>query len=256
MFEAYSQSKQRIVNIKDEYDLNEIFLCPNPECGAELKIRSVNGKVKKHFGRLKSTPHCQGCPYDHSLQSYVNNENITKYSLESIFNGSTKQKEHCAGKEKSGREDLPDTGRTLIRTPKQLYYFCVNNSLDTPYRDGLTVGDIVLDSRNLQMNANYRGVSGIRLVIAETIQYTYTKDSDDNNLLLLIRKRTVNEKDKFLKVYVHLENKHLQEFNNYIFAIYSKFSKHHVAILGEWRIDKEYQISCKLQKSSHLIFRF
>lgn len=251
MFEAYSQSKQRIVNVKNEYDLNEIFLCPNPKCGAELKIRSVNGKVKKHFGRLKSTPHCQGCPYDHSLQSYVNNENITKYSIESIFNGTTKQKEHCAGKEKSGREDLPDTGRTLIRTPKQLYYFCVNNSLDTPYRDGLTVGDIVLDSRNLQMNANYRGVSGIRLVIAETILY----DEMQKFIKFKIHQRTSNNRFRKITITVFLEASVLKEVIDYVLSTHGKFSGFFVAILGNWEIDETYHISCKLQRKGHMIYK-
>lgn len=57
MFEAYSQKKKMIVNVKDEFDLYEIFLCPNDNCQAELKIKSVTGQRAKHFAKTINSAH-------------------------------------------------------------------------------------------------------------------------------------------------------------------------------------------------------
>lgn len=253
MFEAYSQSKHRIVNVKDEFDLNEVFLCPNPQCSAKLTLRSVNGKRAKHFGRLKSSPHCGDCPYDHSQQSYINGEHVVKYPLEAIFNGVSGRKEsdNYDQRKKSDRPSLSDTKQNFVRTPKQLYYFCISNALDTPYTDTLTVGDIVLDNRNLQHNANFRGISGLRLVIAETVRY----DKDDKYLQLVLHQRTVHNKNLKTKVFVYMEDELIREVNKYLFDTYKSFPKHHIAVLGIWTIRENHEISCTLKNKSHLIFR-
>lgn len=39
MFEAYSQSKKCVVNVSNEFNLEEVFGCPNPQCNAQFKKR-------------------------------------------------------------------------------------------------------------------------------------------------------------------------------------------------------------------------
>lgn len=255
MFEAYSQSKGKIVNVKDEFDLNEIFLCPNPQCGAKLTLRSVNGKMAKHFARLRSSQHIEGCPYNNGQQGYVDSEDMIKYSLEDIYSSQS----HLRGK------DLPHSKTPtnkdyvhidkvepkFIRTPKQLYYFCINNALDTPYTDNLTVGDIVLDSRNLQYNANFRGISGLRLVIAETIKY----DFHEKYIKLRLYQRTIHNKFLNLTVTVYLERNLIENAIDYIIKTHGRFGGYHVAILGNWSIDEEYHISCTLNDKNHLLLK-
>ena len=253
MFEAYSQSKDAIVNVKSEFDLNEVFLCPNPQCGAKFVLRSVNGKMAKHFARLRSSLHCNGCPYDKSHQSYINNDHMVKYKLEDIYNSMSHRqtKDILATQEISDRHLLAETERKFIRTPKQLYYFCVNNALDTPYTDSLTVGDIVLDSRNLQHNANFEGISGLRLIIAETIQFNMT----DNYIKFKVCQRTVHNRFLKLNITVYFNHNLLTSVISYIMKTHGRFGGYYVAILGNWSIDEKYYISCTIKSKDHLMLK-
>ncbi len=38
MFEAYSQSKKCVVNVSNEFNLEEVFGSPNPQCNAQCEL--------------------------------------------------------------------------------------------------------------------------------------------------------------------------------------------------------------------------
>lgn len=254
MFEAYSQSKKCVVNVSSEFNLKEVFNCPNPQCDAQFKIKSATGKKAKHFAKLRSSQHIKGCPFEQSENSFLDCPNLVKYSIENIFNDfkSPKNKGVNLENKKYQSNAADNSGKKFIRTPKQLYSFCISNDLNTSYCEGLTVGDIILDSRNLLQNKNYEGITGYRLVVAQTIKY----DIPTHTIKLKLTQRTKNNKTINLTVIVKMHNELLAELKNYILDTYNKFSGIYIVIFGNWKTDKQYHISCTVENKKHLMFKF
>lgn len=249
MFRAYSKPKQKSVNVEDEFNLNEEFLCLNPKCSAKFRIKSPTGKKSKHFARLKSTPHIQGCPYEKGNNKYLNNDKIIKNSLESIFLNEKNSHERMPQyKNQNPSKNTSETDFIYIRTTKQLLKYCITNDLETEYRDGLTVNDIIFDHRNLSYSGNFMGISGMRLILAETINY-----DSPNSLNLKLYGRTKHKKELTLHIRVILAPHILQKITSYMIDTYGNFKEHSLAILGDWKIDKKYHIFCRLADESHII---
>ncbi len=97
--------------------------------------------------------------------------------------------------------------------------YCISNDLDTEYRDGITVGDIVLDSRNLCTNANFEGVEGIRFLIGETVCY----DSRQHFIKIKVTTRTKKGKDIQLSATTFLSQEQLNEICTYFFSFSNTF---------------------------------
>lgn len=254
MFEAYSPSKKCVVNVSGEFNLKEVFCCPNPQCNAQFRIKSATGKRAKHFAKLINSQHIQDCPYEQSKSNYLDSPNLIKYSLEDIFNDcknpNTKHTNTEFQKHKSDSKN--NSNRKFIRTPKQLYSFCISNNLDTPYCEGLTVGDIILDNRNLLQNKNYEGITGCRLIVAQTVRY----DTDTKTVNLTLNQRTENNKTINLNLSVKMQDEMLAQLRNYMFDTYKNFHGHYIVVFGNWKIDEKYHISCTIENKKHLMFKF
>lgn len=252
MFEAYSQSKQKPMNVKYEFNLNEEFSCLNSNCTAKFKIKSTSGKKAKHFARLKSTPHIQGCPYEKGYNKYLENDDIQKSAIEDIFEDEKNPNEPIILSQKlSPSKNMGKRDLIYIRTPKQLLKYCIANDLKTEYQDGITVNDIILDNRNLLDNGNLKGVTGIRMILAETINY-----KSPNSLFLKLWTKTKKGDELTLHINVMIEPFILKSTILYMLDTYGDFGKHNIAIFGDWKIDNEYHISCNLKDRKHIIYKF
>ncbi len=49
MFEAFCKKTNSVVKAKDILDSSQVFYCCNPNCDAELKVRSIDGKYNANF---------------------------------------------------------------------------------------------------------------------------------------------------------------------------------------------------------------
>lgn len=253
MFEALSKTKNAIIAAKDVYDVNEIFKCPNPNCPAELKLRSVNGKRAKHFFCGKNMlKHSADCPFSLSLVS-IPTELVEKNTLEEIFKNAQIKDMSCQNTLSQEKNTaISNAPRAYVRTPKQLLQFCLGHALETEYTDNLMVDDIIVDSRNLQANGKFKGVSGLRLIVGETIKF------DNPTLSILFKVSSISTTGKPLMLYCtvftskELLNKVANHYNN----TYGKFGRHSIAVLGKWEIDSNYHISCLVERDRNLIMVF
>lgn len=254
MFEAYSQSKNMIVNVKDEFNLKEIFLCPNDDCKAELKIKGVTGPRAKHFAKTRNSTHNEDCPYNSLNSRYINSENVVKSTIYDIYNNLNNaiQKEKNTIKSKNNYSSNKEYNTVHIKTPRQLYYFCINNSLLTEYSSDLKVNDIVLDSRNLLDKSNAKGINGIRLVIAKTIDYI----KYNNILELELSKEIKGGRIITTHLSVNMDKQLFNNIVNHILCTYNnKFKGHTIAILGNWYTTKPFNIACTIKNKNHIIFK-
>lgn len=247
MFTAYSNTKNKIVDVKDEYDLKEEFSCPDPNCPAKLTIRSPSGKRAKHFAQLKSKPHNSECIYASGKDQYLATRPQIRYAIEDIFSGKFEHKLSVEGKKKpsANQADLPHIRSKRIHTPRDLYEFCVVNQISTEYLDGKTVGDIVLDSRNLSKSICVGGIEGIRLVIGETVKY-----NTNNELVIRVQGRD----SIWLTAHITMPLPLFIDLRKYLFDTYGNIKGHKIAVLGKWQKDKPYHISCVVNNQQNLIY--
>lgn len=254
MFEAYSTSKGVIVNVKTEYNLNELFECPNPNCQAKFIIKSATGKKAKHFSRLPSTPHIYGCNYDLKNEINAKNPNLITESLEDIYNNSCSKDKKTTNKTLNQNITIKNGASvTRISTPNQLFILCTNSDLDDVYKDNKKIGDIILDSRNLLINNNLLGITGLRLVVAETVKY-----ERPNKLYLKLSVKTKSNKIPTLNIQVKMQPQLLDECIKYIFDTFTNkgFKGHSIAILADWKITEPYNISSTIKNKKHIMYKF
>lgn len=255
MFEAYSTKNQEIVNVQTQFDLNEIFNCPNPNCAAKFKIKSASGKRKKHFARLKATEHNDGCPYKDAKSEYVNKESLIKIPLEEIYSctKSTKNVNSKTAHDRGAANDS-EVHQVFVRTPKQLYYFCISNALDTVFCNNLLVKDIVLDHRNLFYEKNFLGISGLRLVVAKT--HKFYVDNNKNIVELKLERITKNGKPICLRIVLEMGHSLFQNLKCHILQTNNnKFAGYTVAVLENWETIKPFYIRGVVQSDKHLLFK-
>lgn len=251
MYVAYSEKMRDNVNVHDVYDLNEVFCCPNRRCGARYKIKSATGKKVKHFARLKSTPHVEGCFCENGDSRYVQPNFQIRKSVEEIYEDFLNP--NNAGYKAFGENRNGEATENILRinTPKKLLKFCLMNPVQTEYMNGLKVDDIIVDARNLFTDARFEGVAGLRMIVGETVE-RYRPD------ILELRVMAVSKRGK--PVYLHAQAKMdsalLQYVRKHITKTYDSFADHPIAVFGNWTIDRKYHISCNVTDRKHVIVRF
>lgn len=251
MFEVFSLKLQRLINADNVTDLSDKFRCPNCDCNALYTLKAVDSAVKrKHFGRKKSTPHTKGCPYDNEARRYIDDGNLIKNSVEEIFYKTTKKS--------SSQIHLTNTQTTsserdikYIRTAKQLFNYCISNSIYTFYQDGITVGNIFLDERNIYFDGNFKGKDGIYFVLGKTYKFY----ASSNCIEMYLSTTTPNNKTVYLNIRVYLEKQHFTKIVEYILNTFHDFAGHSIAILGNWECYDKYHIQCEASPSN-VIYKF
>ena len=250
MFDAYSFSIDDIVNISEVQNPNESYGCPNRNCSALFLPKALNSNIAAHFCRCKNTPHTMGCFYALESSKYHDTKLMDKYSLIDILNScnnSTNRNRLNKNAEKEQRKT------NNIHTPKQLLAFCVSNSIDTVYMDKMTVGDIIIDSRNIKQNALFYGVSGIRILLGTTIRFDFC----DSKIIFKITAPTKNKNNVILTAEVYADKQIINIVVKYILDKYeNKFKDHQIAVMGDWKKPKEYHMQTTITNANQIIYRF
>ncbi len=250
MFAAYSEILHDTIHVNDAYDLDEEFRCPNLCCSARFTIRSATGKRVKHFARLPSTTHIDGCEYETGDSRFTQSDLQIRSPLEDIFGDYINPGNHTGT---TTNKDSANDSPTILRinTPKKLLKFCLLNSLRTEYQSGITVDGIILDRRNLVDKGRFEGVEGFRIIIGETVDL-YKNDK----LYLMVKAESKYGKKVSLHVDVKMDGALLHYIKKHINETYGSFAGHPVAVLGKWTIDKKYYISCEVRDRKHVILKF
>lgn len=249
MKEAYSFTLKRNVKVDEVTNTSENFGCLNRDCDALYRIRAINSSITKHFSRLPSTKHIQDCVYDFRVDNFLENSRMIKYDVNAILNGSKSNgKKTFDSPSKNTLSPAPQ----YIRTPKQLLNYCLANSLETEYIAPLTVGDIILDNRNLLSNENFKGIEGTRLLLGHTQSY----DKNGNSLTLEIKGKATGSKSSSLYAEVVLSEDQLDEIKKYIFGLGQRFKGHYIAVLGIWEKTEMNNVKTKISNPRNVIYKF
>lgn len=253
MFEVFSKTLNDTISASSVKNYHDTFLCPNPNCSAEFSLRAVNSSgVSAHFACKPNHPHTADCIFGIIGGEKPNTSEYIKYDLMEILNPTsmTNQKHKSHSTSISAMNINTDK---YIRTPKQLLRYCLANKLTTEYTNELTVGDIILDSRNLLVNSHYRGIQGIRLIVGQTVKYC----KEDQYVQIEVSTRTNTNKHIRLFANVYLPIEQIKEINNYFFNTEPKvFRNHPIAVLGEWKKEHDYHIYCSVVKKENVIYHF
>lgn len=253
MLSAFSQEQKKSIRASEVRNYKDVFLCLNPNCNARFTLRAVNSSsISPHFACLPNHPHDPNCLFGILDGGSAKDDNFIKSDIATILNpasttgNTTSVRTNC-----SSNSAVPS--RKYIRTAKQLLTYCLSHDLSTEYTHGLTVNDIILDSRNLLDNANYKGINGIRLISGQTVEY-----SESNGYIKIdISTRTSTKKRIFLTAIVYLSPAQIVEIKQYLLnSPPGKFSGHPIAVLGDWNKDEDYQISCTVLHKSNVIYKF
>ena len=258
MYEAYSFGKGKIIKIEDATDLNEIFGCPNSRCSAKFKVKSVNGKVAKHFAKTKSSDHILGCPYNLSSTnaSYYSVGNFIKASLDDIYDHQKcKTNSKSVNAKRINNNSLPTNAVKYIRTPKQLLYYCISNPLKTEYLPGVFVDDIILDSRNLKSGARFEGINGVRLLLGNIVRIKIDKSYGLINFEVSTKSNSNNK--VYLTASVFTSPTQAEEIKTYISNTFHSSEKgKNIAVLADWVITKKYHVKCNITQERNIIYKF
>lgn len=250
MFEAFCKKTNSIVKAKDILDRSQIFYCCNPNCDAELKIRSIDGKYSANFysfpGAKKHSSLC-------NLVSQYSNSNKTKkdYSnidINLIFNNTNISKSTNANN--TSNVTTSNYIATCPKTVKSLLRFAISNHIDKCINknNNNLLQDIYLDNRNLFFN--YKGFEGIRLILCETVSFNY----DSKYIVCKIESKN---KRISLNIKLNLSYKDLSKLTKYVLKNNNgKFSKFPIAILANWENPYDYHIHATLNSSKHIVYDF
>lgn len=252
MFYAYSKKYDTIVYSEEVTDLNDTFLCLNPNCNAEYFLKGINSERKAHFCHKHSKPHIVGCGFIDGLSKYIDDDSIVKSSLSNIYNHKRTQHNKTTRIKSNVFADKVTKKKIYIETTKALYYYCIANSLNTLFQDDLTLNDIVIDSRNICNNANFEGITGLRLIIGYTTRF----DVNDYSISIKTSTTTKYGKNVFLNCKICLSNEQFYQIKKYLFDTFNCFGGHAVAVLAEWTIDKKYYVSCKVNEPTNIVYKF
>lgn len=252
MFYAISKKYNDVVCASNVTDLNDTFLCLNSQCKAEYFIKGINSERKAHFCHKHNKPHIQGCPYDMGLTKYLDNEGIVKSSLQDIYAHIRKPIEKVPTVSSNKHSIQNSYRKTYINTTKDLFYFCTTNPLNTVYENKTTINDIIVDSRNICNNANFRGFSGLRLVVGYTIRYDFPQK------YILLKTETITKYGKLVYFFstIHMEVNQICEIKNYLFDTFGAFSGYPIAVFGEWSNPKLHEVECTVVEPTNVIYKF
>ena len=251
MYSAYSKRLDAIIDIASATDLSETFYCPNPNCPAELKIRSVDGKRAKHFANTRGLAKHKNCSFAFASENYDNYDDIITETLENILQQTRSRKYEGTPSSSPNKESEERT--KYIRTIKQLFSFCMNSSLCTEYLEETCVDDIILDSRNILVDDRVLGISGLRFLSGTT--YKYNDASKTISFSISARKDT-----KFMRLNaeVLIPSDIFYKIKNYIFNMNDdkKFSGKPIAVFRIWNNPDPGKVTCSATKENQIIFRF
>ncbi len=65
-----------------------------------------------------------------------------------------------------------------------------------------------------------------------------------------------NNKRYYLTASICLTKIQFDEILRYILNTFKKFSKHPIAVLGEWKIEENYKVKCVVDNPSNVIYKF
>lgn len=248
MFYAYSFSLNDTINISQVKNPNEQFGCLNRNCSAKFTPKALNSSRAGHFCRLRTTPHSEGCLYVLESSKYHNTKELDKHTLYDILNSQSKN-----NKVSTSHSNFNERRTTNnVHTPKQLLAFCVSNPIDSVYMDDVTVGDIIIDSRNIKHNALFRGTNGIRIILGTTLRF----DLSNNSIIFLVTAPTNKGGCVTLYATVYAEREQIQPVLDYILNKNKTFKKHHIAVMGEWEKVSDYKMETTITNANQIIFRF
>ena len=250
MFDAYSFSLNDVISISQVKNANEQFGCLNRECNARFIPKALNSNISKHFCRLPTAPHTDGCPYVMESSRYHSTKILDKYTLEDILNLNNNANYNNRNND-NRRKELRETEN--VHTPRQLLIYCISNSINTIYIDDITVGDIIIDSRNIKRNALFRGVNGIRILLGTTVKF----DVINRTIIFSIMSTTKDNKavtltatiKSNLKIFDLVVGYYLKRYNN-------RFKGHQIAVMGDWVADKKYHMITTIKNPKQIIFNF
>jgi len=253
MYSAYSKRLDDVIDITSATDLSETFCCPNPNCPAELKIRSADGKLAKHFANIRGLAKHKNCSFAFASENYDNYDDIITEPLENILQQTRARKyEGKPSPSKSPNKESEERTK-YIRTIKQLFSFCMNSSLSTEYFKETYVDDIILDSRNILVDDRVLGIAGLRFLSGTT--YKYNDISKTISFSISARKDT-----KFIRLNaeVFIPSDIFYKIKNYIFNMNDdkKFSGKPIAVFGIWNNPDPGKVTCSATKENQIIFRF
>lgn len=252
MFYAISKKYNNIICANDVTNLNDTFLCPNPQCNAEYYIKGINSERTVHFCHKHNKPHIKGCPYDMGLTKYLDDDNVVKSSIQDIYFHIRKNAKNVSAAYHN--HSVQGTFRkTYINTTKDLLYFCISNPLNTIYENETTINDIIVDKRNICDNANFKGFCGLHLVVGDTIKY----DLSQKYIRLRTSTITKNRKAIHFDSIVHMENSQIYEIIRYILDTFNNtFSGHTIAVLGDWTNPEKYLVECVVKEPTNIVYKF
>lgn len=252
MFYAHSFRKDDTICADKVTDTSEIFSCLNEDCDAQFKVRGVNSNRTVHFAKCRGSDHIDGCPYIYASGQYKENGCFIKHDLLSIFNSSSISRKNVRRNPGQSREPDDKENKKYVRTPKQLLDYCLSNKLDTEYIDNITVNDVIVDIRNISNCENYKGVSGLKLLLGQTFRY----DKEESSLVFKIKKRTDNGVEMCLTAKIFVSPQQLREINAHLFDRYGNFAGHPIAVLGDWKTENECNVITTVENPRNVIYRF
>lgn len=249
MFEAFCKKTNCIVKSKDILDSSQIFYCCNPNCDAELKVRSIDGKYKANFysfpGAKKHSSLCN-LVYEYASSNKIK-MNYSNIDINSIFaNTSTSSNSNILTSSTITNSNTPNCPKTV----KSLLKFAITNPIDKciNLNNNTLLQDIFLDNRNLFNN--YKGFEGIKLILCETVSYNLNSN-------YIVCKIESKNKHICLNVKLYLDRYILSKIIKYILKKNNnKFSKFPIAILANWINPYKYYIQSTLNSSKHIVYDF
>lgn len=249
MFDAYSFSLNDVINISQVKNANEQFGCLNRECTAKFIPKALNSNISKHFCRLPTTSHIDGCLYVMESSRYHYTKILDKYTLEDILNLNNNVNDESHNNNNHRNEQRKSEN---VHTPRQLLIYCMSNSIDTIYIDDITVGDIIIDSRNIKQNAMFRGINGIKILLGTTVKF----DVINKTIIFCVTSPTKNNKSVTLTATVKSDQKTFDLVVGYYLKRYNnKFKGHQIAVMGDWIKTVEYHMETNIKHSKQIIFR-
>ena len=243
---ALSQDKN-IVKASEVVDVNATYACPY--CRIPLKLKSVDGKVAPYFSKKISYSHAADCPYAIPYNQLDLSKVADRRPIEEILLSTNQSREKASSKSVVSQVLNNSSQNYNIRTPKALYSFCQSATLDTLYRDGLTVDDILLSRRNISIGNRAQGITGIRLVVGISLKF----DSKNSYQIEGIVQDNKNHKKLYFHVFFSTRKEMQKVIDRIRAALDGKFYGQPIAVLGKWDVSEEGHISTHLTNLKNFI---
>lgn len=280
MFTCLDRTTNELVEAHDEYDISKIFYCPNPNCNAQFKLKSVHGYKRKHFYRFKgANKHITKCPcisnkfnayHKKFVEDFTAKDILTQVVKQSTNSNKIKKKQYATknnNKNDKKRKIITKTTKSKIQSTKFLYEFCNNNKLTTKINDNETIHDIFVTSNNVHIN-HYKGFEDTKLLSCLTNSFYFDSLNQKPIISCKIDSPTHN---RWLNIKINLPYKMYDDCILYFKANGSDFNKNlpddifknninrycknfPIAILAEWQCNKRFHVFTTIENIKQIIF--